>query len=185
MPAGDLCKIWRTFYYHWFIEGYDGKVIHYTGTPVNKRNASIKVSDIEEVLQGGEKVVVMAADPKTAHLTVQKAMSHVGKTGYHVAFNNCEHFAKGCAVGLHTSAQVNRALIVSAMCMIAGFSGGVAGILFGAMMGPVTEMSSTYLEPQTRKLWDRPEIFILVIVLCVLLLAFILKQRQKLILQMQ
>jgi hypothetical protein len=185
MPAGDLCKVWRKFYYHWFIEGHNDTAIHYTGTPENKRDTSVKVSNIEEVLQGGEKEVIVAADQKTAHLTVQRAMGHVGKTGYHVAFNNCEHFAKGCAVGLHTSAQVNRALIVSLMCMIAGFSGGIVGLMFGAVMGPVTEISSTYLEPQTRKLWDKPENFLLVIILFVLVMAFLLKQRKKLTLQTQ
>lgn len=185
MAAGDMCKVWRGFYYHWFIEGYDGTVIHFAGAPADKVAASVKVSRIDDVLQGGEKEVVSAAHPAKAHTVVGRAMSNVGRTGYHLAFNNCEHFAKYCATGLHTSAQFNRALVVSLLCMAAGIPGGGFGLVFGAVQGPVAEAASTYLEGHTRKLTNRPELLFLIIFLAVLVLIFLFKERRKLLLQLQ
>ncbi len=72
--------------------------------------------------------IILAANPAKAHSIVQRAMRQVGRKGYHLAFNNCEHFAKYCATGIRTSAQFNRAaVVVSLLCMLAGLSGGVAG----------------------------------------------------------
>src|SRR3712207_1613522 len=122
MAAGDLCRVWRKFYYHWFIEGHDNTAIHFAGTPTDKNRASVKLSPIDEVVNGGEKEVIRPADPAKAHLVVRRAMQNVGRTGYHLAFNNCEHFAKYCATGYHTSAQFNRIVVVSLLCMAAGVS---------------------------------------------------------------
>jgi hypothetical protein len=183
MAAGDLCRVWRKFYYHWFIEGPNNTAIHFAGTPTDKIAASIKLSPVDEVVNGGEKEVVLPADPATAHLVVRRAMQNVGRTGYHLAFNNCEHFAKYCATGYHTSAQISRAVVVSLLCMAAGISGGVIGLLFGAIQGPMAEATSTYFEPHTRKLADRPELLCLVILLIMLVTVFLLKERQKLILR--
>jgi hypothetical protein len=44
MAAGDLCKVSRKFYCHWFVEGYDNTAIHFSGTPTDKVAASVKVS---------------------------------------------------------------------------------------------------------------------------------------------
>jgi hypothetical protein len=179
MAAGDLCKVSRKFYYHWFIEGPDNTAVHYTGTPVNKTNASVKLTSIEDVLQGGEKEIVRAADSAKSHLIVERAMQHVGMSSYHLAFNNCEHFAKHCAVGIHTSAQVNRAVIVSLACMTAGASGGVIGLVLGAVQGPIVEATSTYFERHTRKLFDRPEFLFLSLLIAVLTLLWLNEQRKS------
>ena len=185
MAAGDMCKVWRGLYCHWFIEGDNGTAIHFAGTPADKVAASVKVSPIDEVLQGGEKEVVLAADPAKAHIVIGRAMRNVGRTGYHLAFNNCEHFAKYCATGYHTSAQINRALVVSLLCMAVGASGGAFGLLFGAVQGPVAEAASTYFEGHTRKLTSRPQLLVLIIFLAVLVMIFLLKERRKLMLQLQ
>lgn len=185
MAAGDLCKVWRKFYYHWFVEGYGDTAIHFAGSPKDKSCASVKVSPIAEVLNGEEKVVVQAAAPAEARLIVGRATGNVGLAGYNLAFNNCEHFAKYCATGYHTSAQFNRALVVSLLCMAAGLSGGAFGLMFGAMQGPVAEATSTYLERQTRKLEDRPELLFLVLLLVVFVMIFLYKKRRELLLQLQ
>jgi hypothetical protein len=185
MAAGDLCKVSRKYYCHWFIEGHDNTAIHFSGTPTDKVAASVKVSSIDEVVNGGEKEVVLEADPAKAHSIVERALRQVGRKGYHLAFNNCEHFAKYCATGYRTSAQFNRAVVVSLLCMLAGLSGGVAGVLFGAIQGPVAEAASTYLEHHTRRLRDRPEYLFLLIITFVVMLVILFKQRQKLSLQLQ
>ena len=183
MAAGDLCRVSRKFYYHWFIEGHDNTAIHLTGSPSDKIGASVKISPISEVVQDGEKEVLLAAEPAKAHSIVLRAMQHVGQVGYDLASNNCEHFAKYCAIGYHTSAQVNRAAVVSVMCMAAGASGGVIGLALGAVAGPVSEAVSTYLVHHTQKLRDRPELLCLFILSALFLIVFLQKERQKFILR--
>jgi len=181
MAAGDLCRVSRKFYYHWFIEGHDNTAIHLTGSPSDKIGASVKISPIDGVVQDGEKEVLLAADPAKADSIVRRAKRHVGLAGYDLASNNCEHFAKYCATGHHTSAQVNRAAIVSVMCMVAGASGGVIGLALGAVVGPVSEAVSTYLVHHTQKLRDRPELLCLFILVALFLIVFLQKERQMLI----
>ena len=40
--------------------------------------------------------------------TVARARGELGKTGYGIVWNNCEHFAIWCKTGLRESSQVNR-----------------------------------------------------------------------------
>jgi hypothetical protein len=183
MAAGDLCRVWRRYYYHWFIEGYDNTAIHFAGSPADKIRASVKLTPINEVVSSGEKEVVLPADPANAHLIVRRARGNVGRTGYNLAFNNCEHFAKYCATGYHTSAQFNRAFVVSVLCMAAGLSGGAFGLMFGVIQGPVAEAASTYLEPKARKLTDRPELLFLVLLLAMFVMIFLFQKRRELIRQ--
>ncbi len=49
--------------------------------------------------------------------TVARARSQLGKEGYSIAGNNCEHFAVWCKTGLKESTQVNNAIeILLALC---------------------------------------------------------------------
>ena len=40
--------------------------------------------------------------------TVERAESKLGRKGYNIVFNNCEHFAVWCKTGKHESSQVQR-----------------------------------------------------------------------------
>ena len=42
--------------------------------------------------------------------TVERAESQLGREGYNLVFNNCEHFAVWCKTGKHESSQVQRLL---------------------------------------------------------------------------
>lgn len=44
-----------------------------------------------------------------AEVVVQRALSRVGETGYHLLWNNCEHFATWCKTGHEHSTQVHAA----------------------------------------------------------------------------
>lgn len=46
--------------------------------------------------------------------TVKRARSKLGKGGYNLALNNCEHFAVWCKTGVKDSSQVNNILDVIA-----------------------------------------------------------------------
>ena len=49
--------------------------------------------------------------------TVARARAELGKEGYNIVCNNCEHFAVWCKTGLKESSQVNRAIeILLALC---------------------------------------------------------------------
>ena len=49
--------------------------------------------------------------------TVARARGELGKEGYSLAGNNCEHFAVWCKTGLRESAQVNKAIeVLLALC---------------------------------------------------------------------
>ena len=49
--------------------------------------------------------------------TIARARSKLGKEGYSIAGNNCEHFAVWCKTGLKESTQVNNAIeILLALC---------------------------------------------------------------------
>ena len=44
--------------------------------------------------------------------TIERARSQIGKHGYNLVFNNCEHFALWCKTGIHESKQIDQLLDV-------------------------------------------------------------------------
>lgn len=42
----------------------------------------------------------------------QRALSNIGQKGYHMIFQNCEHFVSWCRKGKFTSKQLNYVLII-------------------------------------------------------------------------
>lgn len=97
-------------YTHHGIELDDGRVVHFDGEPSRVKDACVVVSTLEQFLAGGRKYVVKYKRCMTLSRDeiVKRAICSVGARGYHVAFNNCEHFATWCVTGEHKSAQVDR-----------------------------------------------------------------------------
>ncbi len=136
----------KSRYEHWAVYVGESEIIHYQAPQgSNGLTAKLKSEVIQETLQEymgrrGERMTVRlgkinSADRKDfpaldPEVVVERARSKVGKKGYNVIRNNCEHFAKWCKYGKEMSDQIlDRAFIAS---MLVGF---VAGALVGIMNG--------------------------------------------------
>jgi hypothetical protein len=107
MALGDHVFVRRKGYTHHGIEVDDDMVVHFTGTPGSKRGAMITRDHIEVFRRGGV-VEVRRYEMRLAPQEVaERANSKLGQSGYNLYANNCEHFARWCATGVHKSSQVN------------------------------------------------------------------------------
>jgi hypothetical protein len=108
MARGDHIYVVRPLRYtHHGIDCGDGTVIHFTGEPgTRKSDACIARTSVEEFLAGGERKVREYGIRDDPDQTVARAESKLGETGYHLVFNNCEHFATWCCTGRPASQQV-------------------------------------------------------------------------------
>lgn len=153
MGRGDHVRVKRVGYYHHGIEIGNNRVVHFTGEPGRKANASIQETSMDEFLDGGALETVPYARSIPVEETVEVATQHLGRTDYSLVFNNCEHFARYCKTKEHRSEQVEHVatnatasvgtgaavaasvVAVSAAGSAAGLSG--AGIMSGlAAIGP-------------------------------------------------
>ena len=102
---------------HHAIDMGDGTVIHWSGiwrsvedsVPdqlIAKQNGTIRQEPIDQFARGLEVSVRMYEDALPGDEVATRAQSRLGEKGYHLADNNCEHFASWCKTGQHHSAQV-------------------------------------------------------------------------------
>jgi hypothetical protein len=153
MSLGDHIKVKRRLrYYHHGIDIGKNRVIHFTGEPGRKKDASIEETSLEEFLNGGKIKIVKYSECFNPQETVEIAKKFLSESGYNLFWNNCEHFARYCKTGEKKSEQVKDALAgtgaslgsggaaVSSIFLVksvgyAGLSG--AGIVSGlATIGP-------------------------------------------------
>lgn len=108
MSRGDHIYVLRSLgYTHHGIDCGDGSVIHFTGEPgAAKVDACIARTSIEEFLDGGALKLRRYGRRDDADVTIERAESKLGDTGYHLVTNNCEHFATWCCTGRPASEQV-------------------------------------------------------------------------------
>jgi hypothetical protein len=140
MTAGDHIYVRRPLgYTHHGVDCGDGTVIHFTGEPGrSKADASIARTPLEDFLGGSVLRVQRYGSRDDAAATMARANSKVGETGYHLVFNNCEHFARWCVTGRGVSEQVRGVGSLTAQGAVAGTTaaatGGVVAAL-GAVQG--------------------------------------------------
>lgn len=119
MARGDHFFVWRNHnglpYQHHVIDLGDGTVVHFTdGTGGAARPGSgskqfqIQRTALRTVTrQDSDAIhVVDHAVRYSADEVVARALSQVGRRGYHLFFDNCEHFACWCVSGRDESRQV-------------------------------------------------------------------------------
>ncbi|XP_077999684.1 phospholipase A and acyltransferase 2-like [Glandiceps talaboti] len=130
--TGDLLEFTRGLYSHWGVYIGDGKVIHLTGEndgigddlgnpklvfsvwgkQFNK--AVVKCDDFFDIVYDCKAKINNSKDKKTPPARkrdiAERAVSKLGKVGYNVLWNNCEHFASWCRYGVAESDQVNGVL---------------------------------------------------------------------------
>ena len=106
---GDHIKTDCGAYWHHGIVETDTTVIHLSGVNAGKDRASVRQGALADFDAGSGISVVeygVRHDPET---TVARARAHLGRSGYDLAFDNCEHFARDCATGTPRSLQVEAA----------------------------------------------------------------------------
>jgi hypothetical protein len=118
---GDHLRADRGGYSHHGIGLGNGYVVHYAADRLHKRTATIRVSPFEEFRRGGRVRVVTYARCYHPDVVVARAFSRRGERRYHLAENNCEHFARWCKTGQNSSEQVR--------VVAANVGGSVAGAL--------------------------------------------------------
>jgi hypothetical protein len=125
MSFGDHIYVRRLCYTHDGIDCGDGIVVHRSSADGTKSGAIIRRSSVEEFSGDAEVYVQDYGVRLSREETVARAESMVGQPGYHLMFDNCEHFARWCATGEYESEQVNVAVSAT----------GVAGLGMGVPVG--------------------------------------------------
>ena len=126
LSLGDHIYVKRLLYSHHGIYAGDGKVIHYTGEEKEKKDPSVRETDIDGFLKGGKLKKRNYKRRLPSSETLSLANEHLSDKNYSLTLNNCEHFATYCATGKKKSNQVRKAA--------AGFLGvtvGIAGTIIG------------------------------------------------------
>ncbi len=129
MAKGDHFFVWRRQlgvpFQHHAIDIGDGTAVHVTdggggvaGPTIAKQNGTESAGNADDFVvmrtplanvtnQGQCQIhVIQHASPLAADVVVDRAISQVGRKGYHLMFDNCEHFASWCAVGEEECGQV-------------------------------------------------------------------------------
>lgn len=119
MAKGDHIKIrryamkfrkpmrFRTLgYWHHGIDCGDGSVIHYV-VGRSMQRASIQRTTMSQFLGGRKARIINYYKCYSPDEVVKRAESYLGRRGYNLIFNNCEHFARWCKIGQRSSKQVD------------------------------------------------------------------------------
>jgi hypothetical protein len=120
MARGDHFFVWRQSrrvpFQHHGIDLGDGSVVHFSdgrqgiaGPGGEHKNFEVQRTPIEVVTSRGRDQlhVVSHSNPLPPDEVADRAISQVGRRGYHLLFDNCEHFAMWCVVGRDESRQVD------------------------------------------------------------------------------
>jgi hypothetical protein len=107
-------KVHRSFYYHHGIYVGRHQVIHYSGLSTRlteKGQSQIVQTALEEF--AGESTIeqVEYTSPLSRNEIIANAKERLGESGYHLFWNNCEHFATWCMTHESKSKQI-RALVL-------------------------------------------------------------------------
>ena len=166
---GDHIWVQRAgIYSHHGVYVSDEEVIHFTG----KENDSILdwskpeviSSDLDYFLKGGVLEIKEYTDEEFQDLyapeqIVTYARACLGDKGYHLAFNNCEHFANICTLGRFRSNQVERVLLGKLpneqedknMGLLGKIGGAIRNFFGGGSSGGGGSRSTTTYEPDKVK----------------------------------
>ena len=135
MAQSDHLYVYRNFgtLTHHGIDCGDGSVIHY-------RDGEAIIRTSQAFFAAGEQIYRKTYDRcDPPPVVLQRAKSRLGERDYHIAFNNCEHFATWCKTGQHQSRQVETAMAAS---LVGGIVGGA--LLGGVFAAPAVAAVGTY-----------------------------------------
>ena len=114
---GDMIRVKSGTVYHYGVYVSDDEVIQFGLAPAARpalKDSEVEVlfTDIDTFLSGQFlEVAEFDRKEKKANRTPDEAVStaraRLGERGYHILYNNCEHFANECVRGKHSSEQVD------------------------------------------------------------------------------
>ena len=96
---GSHLIVRRLGYVHHGIYVGNHRVIHYSGEPTRKRDASVRESSLEDFASGGKIMVLAYSCCDSPATVIDRARSRLGERDYDLVHNNCEHFATWCKLG--------------------------------------------------------------------------------------
>lgn len=96
-------------YTHHGIDCGDGTVIHFTGEPGRKTDASIARTTLSEFALDSIVNFREYSKQDDSRVVIDRAESKLGSRDYNLVTNNCEHFATWCCTGRTASQQVRMA----------------------------------------------------------------------------
>jgi cell wall-associated NlpC family hydrolase len=111
LSLGDHIYVKRLLYSHHGIYAGDGKVIHYTGEEKEKKDPSVRETNIDGFLKGGKLKKRNHKRRLPSSETLSLAKEHLSDKNYSLTLNNCEHFATYCATGKKKSNQVRKTAV--------------------------------------------------------------------------
>ena len=155
---GDHIRVSRLngLYYHHGIYVTDDEVIHFTGDDddsiLDWSKAHVIRTDLAKFLDGGTAEVKVYNEDELADLypvegIVNYARACLGDDGYHLIFNNCEHFANVCTLGRFRSRQVEDALGGNNMSIFGSIWDSVKSIFSSSSSGGSRSTSNYNYEP--------------------------------------
>ena len=113
--TGDMIRTKIKFYHHYGIFVDEQTVVAF-GMPdnsgVDPETIEVLTTDVVTFMHGSM-LETAVLDRKECHKrrsvkeTVDYAMSQLGRKGYHILYNNCEHFANECIFGEAKSSFVD------------------------------------------------------------------------------
>ena len=114
---GDLIRVHVSFYDHYGIYESDTAVYAFglpDNTGVPPEEICVVCTPLAVFCAGGfvQVAQLTRAERKQARsvdLVIAAARARLGETGYHILYNNCEHFATSCLFGTPRSALVEEA----------------------------------------------------------------------------
>ena len=96
----------RGLYTHHGIDCGDWTIIDFASRDGGKDAACIRCVTLAEFAQGAPVRTRTYGSRYSPEVVVARAASMIGRSGYDLFSNNCEHFATWCVTGEHSSAQV-------------------------------------------------------------------------------
>jgi len=147
MACGDHLFVDMGFYSHHGIDLGDGTVAHWwagstekLGPLAAKTSAVVQATPLSEFAAGRLVQVREYADGLVGEAVRQRALRQLGRAGYDLIDDNCEHFATWCKTGIHESEQVKDALALVHGLPTVGASI-VGGMRLVSLAGPAGGMS--------------------------------------------
>ena len=106
MRPGDHIAVDRGLYTHHGIALDDRWVVHYTGDPLEWKQACVELARMRSFAAGDHVFRVGSPRRFSRDRVVRRARSRVGERNYNLITNNCEHFARWARSGVSVSEQV-------------------------------------------------------------------------------
>ena len=116
LSVGDMLRIPMRILYHYGIYVGEDKVVQFgepiLDSPIPPGEVRVMITDVAS-FSGGQPICVAdfneeeMRSKRSADEIAEYAKSRIGDGGYHVIYNNCEHFASQCVFGVSRSLLVD------------------------------------------------------------------------------